>query len=70
MGGHPLNMKHLIALTLLALVGYFGWFYLPDEAKDAARKFRGTHLFKVLVLFLLVWLVFMTQATFGSGKIF
>lgn len=63
-------MKHLIFLTLLVFVGYFGWYYLPSEVKDAVRKFRGTHLFKVLALFLLVWLAFMTQATFGSGKIF
>jgi hypothetical protein len=63
-------MKHLIALTLIVFIGYFGWYYLPSEAKDALRKFRGTHLFKVVALFLLVWLAFMTQAIFGSGKIF
>lgn len=63
-------MRGLIVLTLIVFVGYFGWFYLPEDAKDTVRKFRGTHLFKVLALFLLVWLAFMTQATFGSGKIF
>ena len=63
-------MKHLALLTLLLLVGYFGWFYLPVEGKDSFRQFRKTHLFKVIVLFALVWIIFMTQATFGSGKIF
>ncbi len=63
-------MRGLIVLTLIVFIGYFGWYYLPSEAKDAFRKFRGTHLFKVAALFLLIWLVFMTQATFGSGKIF
>lgn len=63
-------MKHLAFLTLLVFVGYFGWFYLPEEAKVSARKFRGTHLFKVLALIVLIWVAFMTQAVFGSGKIF
>jgi len=63
-------MKHLALLTLLALAGYFGWFYLPEEGKDSFRQFRKTHFFKVVVLLVLVWIVFMTQATFGSGKIF
>lgn len=63
-------MKHLVLLTVLVLLGYFGWFYLPEEGKDAARKFRGTHLFKVIALLCLIWVVFMTQAIFGSGKIF
>lgn len=63
-------MKHLVLLFVLVLFGYFGWFYLPEEVKVSARKFRGTHLFKVLALIILVWVVFMTQATFGSGKIF
>jgi hypothetical protein len=63
-------MKHLIVLTLLVFICYFGWYYLPEEAKGVLRKWRGTHLFKVLMLFLLVWLAFITQATFGSGKIF
>ena len=52
------------------MIGYFGWFYLPEEAKVSVRKFRGTHLFKVLALIVLVWVAFMAQATFGSGKIF
>ena len=55
---------------MLVFIGYFGWFYLPEEAKGILRKWRSTHLFKVLALLLLVWLAFMTQATFGSGKIF
>lgn len=55
---------------MLVFVAYFGWFYLPEEAKDAARKFRGTHLFKVMLLFIMVMTAFMLQATFGSGKIF
>lgn len=63
-------MKHLALLTVLVFVAYFGWFYLPEEAKDTLRKWRSTHLFKVLALLLLVWVAFMTQATFGSGKIF
>lgn len=63
-------MKHLALLTVLVFVAYFGWFYLPEEAKDAAKKFRGTHLFKVMLLFILVMTAFMLQATFGSGKIF
>lgn len=63
-------MKHLIAITLIVFLVYFGWYYLPEDTKGALRKFRGTHLFKVVALFLLVWLAFMTQATFGSGKIF
>jgi hypothetical protein len=63
-------MKHLVAITVIVFLVYFGWFYLPEETKDALRKFRGTHLFKVVALFLLVWLAFMAQATFGSGKIF
>lgn len=63
-------MKHLVFLTLLVFVGYFGWFYLSEEAKIEARKFRSTHLLKVIALILLVWFAFMTQATFGSGKIF
>lgn len=63
-------MKHLIALTVIVFLVYFGWFYLPQETKDALRKFRNTHLFKVLMLYLLIVFVFMTQANFGSGKIF
>lgn len=63
-------MKHLILLTLIVFAGYFGWFYLPETTKDAVRRFRGTHLFKVLLLGLLVALAFSLQATFGSGKIF
>jgi len=63
-------MKHLALLTVLVFVAYFGWFYLPEEAKDILRKWRSTHLFKVLALLLLVWAAFMAQATFGSGKIF
>lgn len=63
-------MKHLVLLFVLVLIGYFGWFYLPEEAKVSIRKFRGTHLFKVLALIALVWVAFMAQATFGSGKIF
>lgn len=63
-------MRGLITLTVLVFLCYFGWHYLPEQAKSAMREFRGTHLFKVMVLFLLIWLAFMTQATFGSGKIF
>jgi hypothetical protein len=63
-------MRGLITLTVLVFVCYFAWHYLPEQPKDALRKFRGTHLFKVVALFLLIWLAFMTQATFGSGKIF
>jgi len=63
-------MKHLALLTVLVFVGYFGWYYMPEEAKEILRKWRSTHLFKVLALLLLVWVAFMTQATFGSGKIF
>lgn len=63
-------MKHIVLITIFALIGYFGWYYLPLEIKDEVRKFRGTHLFKVLVLLLVIWFMFMTQATFGSGKLF
>jgi hypothetical protein len=63
-------MKHLVLLFALVMIGYFGWFYLPKEVKVSVRKFRGTHLFKVLALIALVWVIFMTQATFGSGKLF
>lgn len=63
-------MRGLITLTVLVFLCYFGWFYLPEKGKDSFRQYRKTHLFKVMVLFLLIWLAFMTQATFGSGKIF
>ena len=63
-------MKHLVLLFVLVLLGYFGCFYLPEYTKVLARNFRSTHLFKVLALIVLVWGAFMTQATFGSGKIF
>lgn len=63
-------MKHLLLLTLIVFVGYFGWYYLPDDVKDTVRKFRGTHLFKIICLIFVILLAFMTQATFGSGKIF
>ena len=63
-------MKHLIALTLIEFIGYFGWFYLPDDVKNTVREFRGTHLFKMIVLIFAILLAFMVQATFGSGKIF
>lgn len=63
-------MRELVTLTVIVFLCYFGWHYMPSEAKDAMRKFRGTHLFKVVALFLVIWLAFMTQATFGSGKIF
>lgn len=63
-------MKHLIALTLIVFVGYFGWYYLPDDVKNTVREFRGTHLFKMIVLIFAILLAFMVQATFGSGKIF
>jgi len=63
-------MKHLVLLTLLVFIGYFGWYYLPDDVKDTVREFRGTHLFKVLCLVFAIVFAFMVQATFGSGKIF
>lgn len=63
-------MKHLVALTAIAFMVYFGLFYLPEQTKDALRRFRSTHLFKVMALILSIWLFFMVQATFGSGKIF
>jgi hypothetical protein len=63
-------MRGLITLTVIVFLCYFCWHYLPEQMKTALREFRGTHLFKVVALFLLIWLAFMTQATFGSGKIF
>lgn len=63
-------MRGLITLTVIVFLCYFGWYYMPEEAKEILRKWRGTHLFKVVALFLLIWLAFITQATFGSGKIF
>jgi len=63
-------MKHLIALTIIAFVAYFGWHYLPEEFKVAAREFRGTHFFKVICLIFAILFAFSFQATFGSGKIF
>ena len=63
-------MKHLIALTLIVFIGYFGWYYLPDDVKNTVREFRGTHLFKVICLIFGILLGFTLQATFGSGKIF
>lgn len=64
------TMRHIALLTILVFGLYFGWHYLPETTKEEARKFRGTHLFKVVCLALLILLAFMLQATFGSGKIF
>ncbi len=63
-------MKHIVALTLIVFLAYFGWCHLPESAKDALRRFSGDHLFKVAALLLLIWLAFVMQAVFGSGKIF
>lgn len=63
-------MKHLIALTLIAFVGYFGWYYLPDDVKNTVREFRKTHLFMAILMIFAILLGFSLQATFGSGKLF
>lgn len=63
-------MKHLIALTLIAFVGYFGWYYLPDDVKNTVREFRKTHLFIAILMIFAILLGFSMQATFGSGKLF
>ncbi len=63
-------MRGLIVLTLIVFIGYFGWYYLPDDVKDTVREFRKTHLFKVVCLMFGILLGFSLQATFGSGKIF
>ena len=63
-------MRGLITLTVLVFLCYFGWYYLPEDVKDTVREFRGTHFFKVICLIFAILLAFMTQAIFGSGKIF
>lgn len=63
-------MRHIIALLILLVGGYFAWFYLPNDVKATAREFMGTHLFKVLLLVFTVILLFALQVAFGSGKIF
>jgi len=63
-------MKHLILLALTALLGYFGWYYLPDENKKSVCEFCDTHLLKITALLALVLLAFIAQAIFGSGKLF
>lgn len=63
-------MKHLIALTIIVFVAYFGWHYLPEDVKTTAREFRGTHFFKVICLIFAILFAFSLQATFGSGRIF
>lgn len=63
-------MKHLALLTVLVFIGYFGWFYLPEEVKNTVREFRKTHLFVAILMLLAILIGFNLQATFGSGKIF
>jgi predicted membrane protein len=63
-------MKHLALLTVLVFIGYFGWYYMPEEVKNTVREFRKTHLFVAILMLLAILIGFNLQATFGSGKIF
>ena len=63
-------MRHIVALLIFMVGGYFAWFYLPADVKTTARGFMGTHLFKVLLLIFTVVLLFALQAAFGSAKFF
>ena len=55
---------------MLVFIGYFGWYYMPEEVKNTVREFRKTHLFVAILMLLAILIGFNLQATFGSGKIF
>lgn len=63
-------MRHIVLLLILCIGGYFAWFYLPEDVKETVREFRGTHLFKVILLIFAVMVAFALQANFGSAKFF
>lgn len=63
-------MKHLALLTVLVFIGYFGWYYMPEEVKNTVREFRKTHLFVAILMLLAILIGFNLQAAFGSAKFF
>lgn len=65
-----MTVRHIVALTLLVFLGYFGWYYLPDDVKETVRQFRKTHLFMAILMIFSILLGFTLQATFGSAKFF
>lgn len=62
-------MKHLLLLLLLALGGYFGWYYLNNRDKVMATIFMRRHLFAVLVIIAIGLLALMLQVEHQSTRV-
>jgi hypothetical protein len=62
-------MKHLAVLLVLALGGYFAWYYLNNRERVWAISMLKRHLLAVLFLVGVALFFLMVQTTFHSTKL-
>ena len=62
-------MRHFALLLLLALIGYFGWFYAQTRQRNEVRGFLATHVLKVLLILITLLMLLIAQFFFNSTKL-
>jgi hypothetical protein len=63
-------MRHILLLLALGIGGYFVWQAIGNAARVHTRLFLGQHLFKVAAIVVAVFAFFISQALYGSAKLF
>lgn len=62
-------MRHFALLLLLALIGYFGWFYAQTRQRNEVRGFMATHVLKIILILVTLLLGLIAQFFFSSTKL-
>lgn len=62
-------MRHLLLLLIIALIGYFGWFYAHNRQRNEVRGFLATHVLKVILILVTLLLGLIAQFFFNSTKL-
>lgn len=62
-------MKHLVLITILLLLAYFGWQYTPSRNKFFVKEFLKRHAFKLIAIWVALWGGVFLAATNGSINI-
>lgn len=73
MGGKEFEreeMKHILLLLLMGIVGHVFWHYAPEEIKGFIRKLFKIHTLAIAAIVVAVLVMFTMQVQFGSAKLF
>ena len=62
-------MRHFILLMLIALIGYFGWFYAQTRQRNEVRGFMATHVLKIILILVTLLLGLIAQFFLSSTKL-